>query len=261
MAYGNVVRRACAIGGEACKAACLLAEAWQQFDDDTTSREQVTEAMNDRTCADINLHLSLQGLGLRPEEVLMIGVTGNDVGFADKLDEYDKLSDNPYGWRELPGYNAFFARQGEVEALGRRLADCGDVNFEFKDREGKPVFEFEHGTRTDMFGSNQYAFEKDGEKMSFTEYSLREAIEHYGAEPASIHIKLAAAIQGHNFVKHFDGREKMEEHIPGWYDDGFVKNISNPTWQSGDPMKLEDTWHADSRGMIIRDIKGAMSKS
>ncbi len=87
-----------------------------------------------------------------------------------------KLASHPYGWRELPGFNAFFAREGEEKALGRRLADCADVNFEFQDREGNPVFGFEHGTRTNMFGSSEYRFENsDGEKVSFTEYLMEQA--------------------------------------------------------------------------------------
>lgn len=259
---GNVVRRACMVVGEqACKQVCQLRGAYEQFEEDSAAREVVKQAIDARACADMNLHRKLQSLGLKPETVLMVGVTGDKVGFADRLDEYkDGLTQNPYGWRELPGFNAFFARVGEVGALGRRLADCADINFEFTDRDGRTVFGFEHGTRPNMRGSIAYEFEKDGRPMSFTEYVLREAIEHYGADPASVHIKLAAAIKGHNFTKHFSSREKMEEHLPGWYADGFVANVTNPSWQEGVPVVEEDIWEADFRSMITRDITEAMQR-
>lgn len=259
---GNVVRRACMVAGEqACKQVCQLRGEYESFDEDTTARETITQAIEARSCADINLLREIQLLGLKPEQVLMVGVTGDRVGFADRLDEYaEDIAQNPYGWYELPGFNAFFARVGEVGALGRRLADCADVNFEFKDKDGNTVFGFEHGTRTNMFGSSRYNFEKDGAPMSFTEYAMREAVRHYGADPTSIRIKLGAAIQGHNFVKHFSDREAMETHLPGWYADGFVKNVSNPNWQEGDEVIQSDTWHADTRGMIVRDIREAMAR-
>lgn len=259
---GNVVRRACMVAGEqACKQVCQLRSEYELLEEDTTARETITQAIEARSCADINLRQKIQILGLKPEEVLMVGVTGDRVGFADQLDEYaDGLKQNPYGWRELPGFNAFFARVDEAGALGRRLADCADINFEFTDRDGQTVFGFEHGTRTNMRGSSRYKFEKDGVPMSFTEYAMREAMEHYGADPSSVRIKLAAAIQGHNFVKRFTDREAMEGHLPGWYADGFVANISNPDWREGDEVVQSDTWHADTRGMIIRDLSEAMAR-
>lgn len=264
---GNVVRRACEwtkeaskkLGKPACQQMCQLRNEYDMFDNDPTAREFVHEAMDERACADMNLLGALQRLRLEPNEVLMVGVTANNVGFADRLDEYD-VKENPYGWRELPGFNAFFARKREVGALGRRLADCADINFEFKDQDGNTVFGFEHGTRTNMRGSSAYEFEEDGEKMSFTEYVLREAIEHYGTDPNTIKIKLAAAIQAHNFIKHFDSREAMEEHLPGWLEAGFLTNDTTRTWELGDAITVDDTWLADTRGMIIHDIRQTMQE-
>lgn len=261
LAVGNVLRRTCQyFSAEGCNsgANCGLIEDWKEYEHEATSRERIVFAMSQGECADLDLRLALNKLRLSNRDVLIVGVTSDRVGFADELDEYGDALEHPYGWRELTGFNAFFAREGETDALGRRLADCADINFAFQDRDGNTVFGFQHGTRTNMFGSSRFAFEKDGKKMSFTEYVLREAIEHYGADPTTINIKLAAAIKGHNFTKHFDGREKMEEHLPGWYDDGFVLNVSNPDWQPGNPVVPEDTWEADTRGMITRDIKEAM---
>jgi hypothetical protein len=256
---GNVLRRTCTLGGEACKQTCQLREEWTDFEEESTSRELVIEAMRNRTCSDLNQRMLLMREGLLNKNVLVIGVTANKVGFGDKLDEY-YVKENEYGWKELVGYNAFFARETEVEALGRRLADCADINFEFQDQGGNTVIGFEHGTRTNMFGSTAFVFERNGEKVSFTEYALGQAIDHYGADPTKIRIKLAAAIRGHNFTKHFDSREAMERHLPGWYADGFLNNISNPEWREGNPVVDSDTWEADTRTMILRDIHNAMEK-
>jgi hypothetical protein len=259
---GNVVRRACMVAGEqACKQACQLRRKFELSEEDSAAREVIDQAIGTRACADMNLLMKLQKLGLNPDSVLMVGVTGDRVGFADQLGEYnDALTQNPYGWRELPGFNAFFARVGEIGALGRRLADCADINFEFTDRDGRTVFGFEHGTRPNMRGSMHYKFEKNGQLMSYTEYVLREAVDHYRADPASMRIRVAAAIKGHNFTKRFDNREKMEEHLPGWYADGFLTNVTNPSWSEGESVTEGDTWEADSRAMIMRDITEAMQQ-
>lgn len=253
LAVGNVLRRTCEkVEDEACKASCQLAQQCGRL----ASREADN---TDKACADLNLLSAIEDLQLKPEEVLMVGVTANKVGYADEMDSYDtQPTDNPYGWKELPGYNAFFARTSEVSALGRRLADCADLNFEFEDSEGNTVIGFEHGTRTNMFGSSEYPFELNGEKVNFTEYVIGSAIDHYGADPASFRIKLAAAIQGHNFTRHFVDREKMEELFPGWHKDGYLKNVTNPDWVEGDPVDEKDTWQADTRSMIIDNIKTAM---
>lgn len=257
---GNVLRRTCEYAGEgACKQVCQLRSSFEAAKENPEEQEIVDQAQQNRECADLNLQHAIGELGLKPKNVLMVGVTKNEIGFADKIDEYE-IKDNPYGWYELPGFNAFFTRTEEFSALGRRLADCADLNFEFKDGEGKTVIGFEHGTRTGMFGIDQSPYEIDGEKVSFTELAIAQAIEHYGADPATINIKLAAVIKGHNFKKHFDSREKMEDHVPGWYADGFLTNVTNPEWQEDDPVVESDTWYADSRGMIIRDINRALKR-
>lgn len=263
LAIGNVLRRTCEfIGKDVCKQECQLQVICREGIPVEVAKRTVAIASTERSCADLNLLNAIRGTGIPAQEILMVGVTANYVGFGDRLAEYEKEGDlkqnSVGGWQELPGFNAFFARTEEVSALGRRLADCADVNFEFKDADGNTVIGFEHGTRTNMFGRSAYPFERDGKKVSFTEYTVGQAIDHYGADPASIKIKLAAAIKGHNFQKHFDSREKMEGHLPGWYEDGFVTNISNPDWKEGDEIIAEDTWEADTRSMIIRDITEAM---
>lgn len=257
---GNVLRRTCEwAGAGACKAVCQLWGEYESSKDDDTAYALVDGALESRDCSDLNLLSAMGRLGLQADEVLMVGVTADSIGFADSLAAY-KPSQNPYGWQELTGFNAFFARTNEVGALGRRLADCADINFEFKDHDGKTVFGFEHGTRTNMKGSSAYIFEKDGTKMSYTEYVLRNAVEHYGADAESVRIRLAAAIAAEDFIFTFADEEKLEMVLPGWQADGFARNSSNPRWVSGIQFNPGDIWTADTYGLIVRDIEEAMGR-
>lgn len=266
--YGNVLRRTCQMFGEgACKEACRLdgmfAKQAGEGEKIIPIDVLVPSGVDADICADVNLKKALDSVGLSPKQVLMIGVTANNVGFGDLLPSYEaegKIKHNSHGWRELPGFNAFFARSTEVSALGRRLADCADINFEFKDDKGVTVIGFEHGTRTNMFGAAEYPFDNNGEKISFTRHVLGRAIDHYGADPASITITLAAAIKAKNFTKSFDSVQKMEEHLPGWWRAGYVDNVSDPSWapDSEGAIPDADKWEADTRRMIIDDIKSAM---
>ncbi|HSH55404.1 MAG TPA: hypothetical protein VK983_01100 [Candidatus Limnocylindrales bacterium] len=248
---GNILRRTCqAVGNAACQSACVRRGS-PEYEENT-----------DKLCADRNLGDSLRTMGLQPKDVLMVAVTGDDVGFGDQLEQYQetgKLKVNPEGFGELPGFNAFFARASEVPAIGSRLADCAHLEFEFKDKDGQTVIGFEHGTRPNMKGRDSYSFEVDGRSVSYTEYVLTTALRHYEADPESVRIRLSSSIRAENFVKHFDSQEAIEGHVPGWKSAGFLKNVSNPEWQPGDPVVKEDVWHADARGLILHDIQEAMA--
>ncbi len=54
-----------------------------------TRVDAVAEAFAERTCADLNLLHAFNELELEPSDVLMVGVTANEVGFGDELDSYD----------------------------------------------------------------------------------------------------------------------------------------------------------------------------
>jgi hypothetical protein len=117
---GNVLRRLCKLGGEACAQTCALHQ----------EIIEKTQENIDQKCADENLQQVIYKLGTDPENVFMVGVTADNIGFAD---EVDKASDKyPYkvnpvtDVKELTGFNAFFARKGdtigdeEIVVLGRR---------------------------------------------------------------------------------------------------------------------------------------------
>jgi hypothetical protein len=251
-AIGNVLRRLCQHG---CQDGCSIRQQMKENDSVVEVFEMLQSVESERSCADLNLAKGIGKLGLKRDQVLMVGVTKNKVGFADQLDEYD-VQQNPEGWRELSGFNAFFARTDEESALGRRLADCSDINYEFTDAEGKSVIGFEHGTRTNMTGESDLQYERDGKKVNFTEYVLGQAIDHYGADPQTIKIKLAAAIQGRNFTFTFTDIFKMEEVLPGWYSGGLLENKDNSNWapNSDGSLNATDVWEADSRQLILHDI-------
>lgn len=249
---GNILRRTCqAIGGTACQAVCARRGTPEY------------EPNADKLCADRNLAQGLENLGIDPRDILMVAVTGDEVGFGDQLEQYHeagKIKDNPEGWRELPGFNAFFARADEVPAIGSRLADCAHFEFEFKDSEGQTVIGFEHGTRTNMKGREAYAFEIDGRPVSYTEYVLTTAMRHYDADPTSVRVRLSSSIRPENFVKHFDDPLAMEAHVPGWQEAGFLYNATNPNWLPDDPVDPQDAWYADARGLILHDIDETLQR-
>lgn len=62
--------------------------------------------------------------------------------------------------------------------------------------------------------------------MSWAEYVLGSAIDHYGADPATVDIKLVAAIEGKDFVHTFDSEEESREMFAGWEELGFIHNTT-----------------------------------
>jgi hypothetical protein len=226
-----------------------------------TATEQNSERTLEERCAEKNSLDALERFGIDPKDAIFVAVTGNKVGFSDDFDKYiDDGSGivNPEGWRQVSGYNAFFSDVQEAPVLARRLADCGDINIEFKTKEGKTIIGFMHLTRPGQtFGKDKRTFEYEGKKVSYFEHALREASEHYNIDWDSLNISLRTAIEGEDFQKHFDSYEAMEGHIPGWLEDGFVKNATNPDWKQGDPVKKEDTFYADFKGIILQDIHEA----
>jgi hypothetical protein len=215
----------------------------------------------DLECAEKNSVDALERLGLSPEQAIFVAVTGNRVGFSDEFDEYvadGSATINPEGWRQASGFNAFFSDVAEASAIARRLADCGDVNIEFKTKDGKTIIGFMHLTRPGQtFGKDARKFEFEDRKVSYFEHVLREAAAHYDIDWESFSVTLRTAIEAEDFQKHFDSYEAMEGHVPGWLDDGFIKNASNPEWKQGDPVNKEDTFYADFKGIILRDIREA----
>ena len=236
---GDILRRTCKLGGNACAAAgCQVPEGYSNID---------------RLCSDLNLKDVTERLGIDNKDLLMVGVTADKVGFYDQIESYqDSVATNSVGIQELPGYNAFFAKASEGVVLGARLADCGFASIEFKDNEGDDVIGFIHLTRPNLQGESKLAFEINGSPAGSFEYFLREAIRHYSGNMSSVKIHLIAAIKGENFLHTFqdvDGRTP-EDVFPGWFDQGMLKNKTNPNWKQGDPVNPEDVWEPQYREML-----------
>jgi hypothetical protein len=237
---GDILRRTCALGGAACaKSGCQAPEGFSN---------------NDKLCSDLNLKDVTERLNIKAEDLLMIGVTADGVGFYDQLDNYsDSVKTNSVGIRELPGYNAFFAKASEEVVLGARLADCGFAAVEFKDRDGEDVAGFVHLTRPNLQGESKLGFEVDGEPAGCFEYFMDEALKHYGGERNSVKVHLIAAIKAENFQHTFKDKSP-EDLFPGWIDQGLLKNSSNPDWQPGDPVNADDVWEPQYREMVRYQI-------
>lgn len=223
LAVGDVLRRTCKLaqilGDINCKAVCQQPEGY--------------DSPYDRLCSDQNLSRFLTKVNVQPNDVLLIGVTADGVGFYDQMDEYsDELHENSVGVRELPGFNAFFARASEQVVLGARLADCGYAAIEFEDAVGQQVIGFTHLTRPNLQGESKLAFERDGKPAGSFEYFLHQALEHYGGTIESVQVRLIAAIKAENFIHTFTDEpgKTMEDLFPGWSDMGLMRALPDGSY-------------------------------
>jgi hypothetical protein len=233
---GNISRRTCKLRGTACAGAgCQAPEGCSNID---------------KLCPDLNLKDVVERLEIKTKDLLMVGVTADNVGFYDQLENYsDAVKTDSVGIRELPGYNAFFVRSSEKVVLGARLADCGFAAIEFKDSNGENVVGFVHLTRPNLQGESKLGFKVDGKPAGCFEYFIHEALEHYGADPASISVHLIAAIKGENF--HYTFKDKGPEDLfPGWFGQGLLINKSNPSWKPSDAIDPDDIWEPQYREML-----------
>jgi hypothetical protein len=267
---GNILRRLCKLGGEACAQTCAIHQGLAER----------SEHNLDKKCADANLSEVVAKLGLRPENVLMVGVTGkreeNRIGFADEVDaniEKYKFSISPVtDIKELPGFNSFFAAEddsvagNEIYALGRRLADCGDINIEYTNKEGRKIMGFMHMTRTNLEGEGHHQNRRPGVPFDEPSYRffMQSAFDHYGLpDEQGIDVRISAAIKQEHFEYKFDTQQKMDELFPGWENNEtvftpykqFIKNSTDPTWKYGDDFEPTDKFQVDFRGMLEWQIR------
>lgn len=237
---GNTIPRLCqAFGETACAQTCQLPSS----------------AKTDVMCAESNITTAIEGFGSTPERFLIVSATEDTVKFGDDLDE---STVSPEGYGILPASNAFFFRPGidigpsgePLDTFAMRMADCGSVNFKFRDKNQDVVLGQAHFSRPNMRGPS--AFKHDlvsGEKVSWAEHILEQAIEHYGADPSNIKIFLTAAVEGKDFIHNYDSTDKMEEHFAGWSELGFMHRDD----KTGDTL-------IDYREMIAWQIKQAKQR-
>lgn len=240
---GNILRRTCTKMGETACAQVCAARGLEEYYRNA-----------DKLCADRNITEAIEAAGLDPGEVLMIGVTANGVGFGDQLPELD-VKTNPEGFRELAGYNAFFVQKNEAQAIGCRLADCGHVAIQFTDENSEPVMGFMHLTKPNMQGESAYKFEYDGEPVSYFEYALKTALEHYGADIIDVQVTVNAAISEDSYTYSFKDEAHAREQFPGWIEEGLVRSEQHPEWQPGGEFDAADTWHLNFPELIRRHIE------
>lgn len=237
---GNTIPRLCrAVGEGACAQACQLGE------------QERSEA--GVMCAENNISSALEKFGVEPGNFMLAAATADNVFFGDSLDKTNAF-ESQEGYSQLPEANAFFFRPGidkgpngkPIDAMGMRMADCGSVNYEFKDRQGNLVLGQSHFSRTNMHGPSAFNHEVEGKKVSWAEHVLASAIEHYGADTSSIRIYVAAAVEGKDFIHNFDSEEKMNKYYQGWSELGFMHRDE----ESGETL-------IDYREMIMWQLEGA----
>lgn len=218
---GNMIPRLCQFAGEgACAATCQL----------DALRQRAEVANPSKECAEANIVEALATIDVKPENFAMVAATKDRVGFADSLAALEATRHHD-GYSMVPGCNAFFFKPGKdqgVDSLNplshvaMRMADCGDVIYTGKDRDGEDFVGIAHFSRTNMRGPSAYIHELNGQKVSWGEYVLGSAVEHYGADPASMRVRLVAAVERDDFVHHYPDTEAMEKHFPGWEELGFM---------------------------------------
>lgn len=241
-AAGDVLPRTCIqrMGVSACQE-CVY---YEEYPDD---------AAEAKVCSERNLVDILREQDIAPQNTLLVSVTANGVGFYDSL-QAEEVTENEFGgYEQVKGYNSFFARMSEREALGSRLADCGHVAVEFDLPDGDQAFGFIHMTRTNMQGTGAETFGEDEQKQHYVAYALSKAAEHYGVSVADMRIKLTAAIDKlvYTFKPSDDAtaEQMMDKAFAGWFDMGLLHNLEKPDWQRGDPIEPSDVWHADYHAM------------
>lgn len=233
---GDVLRRTCSFAGDAvCQSICQAPTGYEN---------------TDKQCADQNLLEATEALNIVPRELLMVGVTADNVGFYDQLKDDEKITENSVGIRELKGYNAFFARSSEEVVLGARLADCGFAAITLKDQNNEEVFGFVHLTRPNLQGETAFKFSVNEEPAGCFKYFLNEALNYYGADIESVRVRVTAAIDGKNYQHVFNKDKGPEDLFPGWAEQGLLRNLCDPNWYPGQEYVAEDLWQPEYRKMV-----------
>lgn len=225
---GNTIPRLCQMAGEgACANVCQL----------YTISDDVYQP---KMCAEENISIAVEEFGIHIDSLVIAAATQDNVVFGDSIHDIAEAPDDG-DYQKVPAANAFFFRPYEDKTLAgqpmlaaaMRMADCGSLMIEFEDKSGALVLGQSHFSRTNMRGPTAYKsdHELDGKPVSWAEYVFGQAIEHYGAKVDTIKVKLAAAVEGKDFVHHYNSVNDMNNHFPGWAELGFI----HP-----DPDKTED---------------------
>jgi hypothetical protein len=205
------------------------------------------------------LSVIIETIGVKADRFALVIANADNVKFGDAstLDEESKAEGT---YTKVEGANAYFFRPGydrtvdgqPLLAAGMRMADCGALVARFIDGEGRLVHGMVHMSRTNMRGPD--AFKEthvlNGKKVSWAEFVLGTAIEHYGANPSQVSLRLIASVDKETFIHNYTSEAKMEGAYPGWARLGFMNKKDD---------KTEDFDCAiDFRGMISWQLKQAV---
>lgn len=225
---GNMIPRLCNfVGKAACEETCRLLKTFPAWPDPKPGLREFQE-VSATQCAEVNILTTLEKLGTKPANFVLTSCTGDRIAFGDDLSAAD--ASHGSGYTFVPATNAFFFRPRKDKApsgaplthAAMRMADCGGVIYDFTDKNDKPVTGIAHFSRTNMRGPSAFMHKLNGQKVSWGEFVIGSALEHYGANPASVKIKLVAAVDRDDFVHNFSDSAKMEKTFPGWNELGFM---------------------------------------
>jgi len=220
----------------------------------------LTIPYSEQLCAHRNLLGVLEKHDVLAANTVMVSFGGaGEIGMYDKEKSAGNVTEHPFGWEMIKGYNAFFALTEEVEAIGGRAADCSVVRANFKLPNGKRGLGLIHLTRDNLQGDGALTYGPNG-GMSYLTDALLQAAHHYGVELSDFELTQMAKIDklDYRFAPIYDkesgellktAEQVMDERFAGWFDMGMLHNLSNPTWKRGDPIDPKDEWRADYQEM------------
>lgn len=230
-----------------------------------------------RLLADRNLLKIFAEQGVPAEDVLMVAVTGDKIGFYDTLQAGGAIQDNAEGWQMATGYNAMFARASERGALGARAADCSMVKGWAQLPDGDTVMLLVHLTRPNIEGDDAFSYGENGDQ-SYIQAVLAAGAEHYGIKVEDFHLEQMARVDKLDYTFKpgkvkvngedvmLTAEEMMDNKFRGWFDQGWLHNTNfekdkdrNPEgrpWKRGDPILPTDEWvadYADATAHLLRN--------
>jgi hypothetical protein len=229
---------------------------------------------NPQACPDENLASALKALDVAPRRSLIVAVgvnqVANRIGYVDDLALQTNIVQHPRGWFEVTPqtpYNAVYACKNDtlpngepVELIGMRIAGNGLVVDNINSPSGN-VYGISHLTRTNMPGSGRETA-YDGEKRTYRSYVVVDSLRHYNADPKATTTHIISAIGAEAAQVRFPTYDLLESVMPGWAEDGLIKNVTNPDWQPGmepvNPVNGEyDILYRDYPAQIRRQVHQA----
>jgi hypothetical protein len=117
-----------------------------------------------------------------------------------------------------------------------------------------------HLTKRNLQGEGAFKYMFDGKRVGYFEYVLKIALKHYGGDINDAQIRLVSGIEAADYNYQFrDPTNSYDKQFPGWAESGFLTNISDTNWKSGDVANPDDIFALNMRGISEWQIQRAIA--